>query len=80
MRFLLSSILIVLAVGCALLSGAGAMLARNVLDPAGFTHVVVGTVQSTAGTRLVRTAVENEVANRAAAQPDAIAKIGRAHV
>ncbi|MGI9116374.1 MAG: hypothetical protein ACR2JV_01905 [Gaiellales bacterium] len=73
MRFLLSLILIVLAVGAALLSGAGAMLARNVLDPAGFTHVVVETVQSPAGTQLVRAAVENEVAIRAAAQPDAIA-------
>ena len=73
MRFLLSLLLIVLAIGAALASGAGAMLARNVLDPAGFSDVVVRTVQSPAGIGLVRTAVQNEVANRAAAQPSLIA-------
>ena len=73
MRFLLSLVLVVVAIACALGSGVGAMLARNVLDPAGFTQAVVATVQSPAGTSLIRTAVENEIADRAAAQPSAIA-------
>ena len=73
MRFLLSLLLVVLAVVAALCSGAGAMLSRNVLDTPGFTRAVVATVQSPAGTQLVRTAVANEVANRAAAQPSLIA-------
>ena len=73
MRFLLSFVLIALAIVAALCSGAGAMLSRNVLDSAGFTQAVVATVQSPAGIGLVRTAVANEVANRAAAQPGLIA-------
>ncbi len=73
MRFLLSLLLIVLAIAAALCSGAGAMLSRNVLDTPGFTRAVVATVQSPAGTQLVRTAVANEVSNRAAAQPSLIA-------
>lgn len=73
MRFLLSLVLVALAIAAALGSGAGAMLSRNVLDTAGFTRAVVATVQSPAGVGLVRAAVANEVANRAAAQPDVIA-------
>ena len=45
------------------------MLTRNVLDPSGFSGVVVRTVQSPAGLALVRASVENNVANQAAAQP-----------
>ena len=73
MRFLLSLVLVALAIAAALGSGAGAMLSRNVLDTTGFTRAVVATVQSPAGVGLVRAAVANEVANRAAAQPDVIA-------
>ena len=73
MRFLLSLILVALAIVAALSSGAGAMLSRNVLDSSGFTQAVVATVQSPAGVGLVRAAVSNEVANRAAAQPGVIA-------
>lgn len=73
MRLLLSLPLVVLAIVAALASGAGAMLSRNVLDTPGFTRAVVATVRSPAGTQLVRTAVANEVANRAAAQPGVIA-------
>ena len=69
MRFLLSLLLLVLAIAAALCSGAGAMLSRNVLDTPGFTRAVVATVQSPAGTQLVRTAVATEVSNRASAQP-----------
>ena len=68
MRFLLSLVLIVLAVGAAIGSGAGAMLTRNVLDPNGFTAVVVGTAQSPAGQQLVRTTTANRLADRAAAE------------
>ena len=67
MRFLLSLVLIVLAVGAAIGSGAGAMLSRNVLDVNGFTAVLVGTAQSPAGQQLVRTTVANRLADRAAA-------------
>ncbi len=45
------------------------MLTRNVLDLSGFSDVVVHTVQSPAGLALVRSSVENNVANRAATQP-----------
>jgi hypothetical protein len=45
------------------------MLTRNVLDLSGFSDVVVHTMQSPAGLALVRSSVENNVANRAAAQP-----------
>ena len=64
MRFLLSLILVALAIVAALSSGAGAMLSRNVLDSSGFTQAVVATVQSPAGVGLVRAA---------AAQPGVIA-------
>ncbi len=74
MRFIVSLLLLLLAVGCALAAGAGAMLARNVLEPAGFSQAVVRTVQSPAGLSLVRTSLQNEVANRAAAQPALIAQ------
>ena len=67
MRFLLSLLLVVLAVGAAIGSGAGAMLSRNVLDVNGFTAVVVGTAQSPAGQQLVRTTVANGLVERAAA-------------
>ncbi|MGI9186619.1 MAG: hypothetical protein ACR2J9_03715 [Gaiellales bacterium] len=73
MRFLLSLVLVALAIGLALCSGAGAMLARNVLDTAGITRAVVATVRSPAGLSLVRTSVANGVADRAAAQPDVVA-------
>ena len=72
MRFLLSLILILLSIACAILAGAAAMLDRNVLDPAGFTETVVGTVQSPAGLALVRTQVERTVQQRAAGQPAAL--------
>ena len=67
MRGLLTLVLIVLAVGAAIGSGAAAMLTRNVLDVNGFTAVVVGTAQSPAGQQLVRTTVANRLADRAAA-------------
>jgi hypothetical protein len=73
-RFLLSLLCLLLAVVCALGSGAGAMLARNVLDPAGFSRAVVATVQSPAGLGLARASVQSAVSNRAAAQPALIAE------
>lgn len=73
MRFLLSLLLVVVAIAMALCSGAGAMLARNVLDTGGITRAVVATVQSPAGLSLVRTSVANGVADRAAAQPSVVA-------
>lgn len=51
------------------------MLTRNVLDPSGFSDVVVHTVQSPAGLALVRASVENNVADRAAAQPAIISNL-----
>jgi hypothetical protein len=51
------------------------MLTRNVLDPSGFSDVVVNTVQSPAGLSLVRSSVENNVANRSAAQPAIISNL-----
>jgi len=69
MRTLVPFLLIVVSVVCAVGAGAGAMLTRNVLDPSGFSGVVVRTVQSPAGLALVRASVENNVANQAAAQP-----------
>mgnify|MGYP007062850936 CR=1 FL=1 len=51
------------------------MLTRNVLDPSGFSGVVVRTVQSPAGLALVRSSVENNVANQAAAQPAIISNL-----
>ena len=69
MRTLVPFPLIVVSVVCAVGAGAGAMLTRNVLDPSGFSDVVVHTVQSPAGLALVRTSVEKNVANQAAAQP-----------
>lgn len=68
MRGLLSLVLIVLAVGAAIGSGAAAMLTRNVLDVNGFTAVVVETVRSPAGQQLVRTTVANRLVDRAAAE------------
>jgi hypothetical protein len=73
MRFLLSLVLVALAIVMALGSGVGAMLSRNVLDPAGFTRAVVATVQSPAGLSLVQTSVENRVAERASEQPTIVA-------
>lgn len=75
MRTLVTLILIVGAVVCAVGAGAGSMLTRNVLDPSGFSDVVVHTVQSPAGLAMVRTAVENNVANRAAAEPAIISEL-----
>ncbi|MEI6626361.1 MAG: hypothetical protein WCO40_08460 [Thermoleophilia bacterium] len=75
MRTLVPLLLIIVSVVCAVGAGAGSMLTRNVLDPSGFSDVVVHTVQSPAGLALVRTSVENNVANRAAAQPAIISNL-----
>jgi len=75
MRTLVPLLLIIVAVVCAVGAGAGSMLTRNVLDPSGFSDVVIHTVQSPAGLALVRTSVENNVANRAAAQPAVISNL-----
>lgn len=79
MRFVGTTLLIALAVACALLAGATAVLTRNVIDPAGFRATVVDTLRSPAGVAVVRGAVENEVRARAAAQP-AILAAGAADV
>jgi len=79
MRSVLGLVLVGLAIVMALGSGLGAMLSRNVLDTAGFTRAVVATVQSPAGLSLVKTSVENRVADRASAQP-LIAASGAASV
>ena len=79
MRFMLSLVLVALAIVMALGSGVGAMLSRNVLDTAGFTRAVVATVQSPAGLSLVQTSVENRVTDRASGQP-LIAASGAASV
>ena len=75
MRTLVPFLLIIVSVVCAVGAGAGAMLTRNVLDPSGFSDVVVRTVQSPAGLALVRASVENTVADRAAAQPAIISNL-----
>lgn len=73
MRLIGTTLLILLAVACALLAGVSAVLTRNVIEPDGFRTTVVDTLRSPAGVAVVRGAVENEVRARAAAQPAVLA-------
>jgi len=74
-RSLLALVLLIIAVAAAVAAGAAAVLTRNVLDPAGFSRVVVASMQSPAGLALVHQRVESQIRDRAVGQPEALSSV-----